>query len=212
MEIESIDVSWLTRKPLAVKIIRVESPSLIWVHLENGDIDFKNMMGDLQRRMKQREPYILYQPDPVEVDQIVAIKEGNKWQRGYVLNVTGQHAHVALKDWGRTVWRPFHECYELQDQFRELHWRAIPCGLTYIGPFQPTDTWPSKATAMTRNLANGRRGWISIKLPVNCSVAALVELSIDNTQGETYDLAEMLVRLGYVKRVSKITVDVFPAV
>lgn len=150
MEIESIDTSLLTRGPLAVKIIKVESPTLFWVHLTNGALDFKYMMDDLQRRMKQREHYTLYQPDKVYEDDVVVVKEGNRWQRGYVMEVGDHQAHVALKDWGRSIWKPFHECHHLQDQFRELPWRAIPCGLAHVGPTKPVDTWPSRTRTMTK--------------------------------------------------------------
>lgn len=213
MDIESIDTSLLTRRPLAVKVIKVESPTLIWVHILNGDEQFRYMLDDLQRRMTQRARYVLYQPDDVNVDDIVAVKEDNKWQRGYVLETRGQQAHVALKDWGRDMWVPFHECHELQAQFREVEWRAVPCGLAYVGPVRPTDTWPSKTKAITRTLASGRRGWITIRLPMDYNTAALVDLSMENSAGNgEFDLAEILHKLGYVERIEQMVVDIFPAV
>ncbi|EZA49470.1 hypothetical protein X777_12326, partial [Ooceraea biroi] len=51
IEIKTIDVTLLTRRPLAVTVIKVNSPSLIWVHIKNSQIDYQEMREDLQVAM-----------------------------------------------------------------------------------------------------------------------------------------------------------------
>ncbi|KYN14656.1 hypothetical protein ALC57_13135 [Trachymyrmex cornetzi] len=55
MEIATLNTKYLTRSPLKVKVIRVDSPSLFWVQLNNSQEDFEDMMEDLAYRMKRRK-------------------------------------------------------------------------------------------------------------------------------------------------------------
>lgn len=48
---------------------------------------------------------------------------------------------------------------------------------------------------------------------MDCSVGALVDLTIDNSPSHGgFDLAEILDKLGFLARTTKMVVDVFPGV
>ncbi|KYN33838.1 hypothetical protein ALC56_11810 [Trachymyrmex septentrionalis] len=51
MEIATLNTKYLTRSPLKVKVIRMDSPTLFWVQLDNSKEDFKDLMEDLARRI-----------------------------------------------------------------------------------------------------------------------------------------------------------------
>lgn len=212
MEIEYIDTQLLTRSLLAVKIVWVESPTLFWVHIENGAAEFAEMLDELQRWMNRRWREIQYQPDKVDLEEIVAVREGNKWQRGMVTEVDGGDVRIALGDWGRYIWRPHHQCYQLANRFREANWNAVPCGLAYVGPVTNTNRWPRKTIALTKTLAEGKRGWMNIQAHVNPNVAAFINLTISTPTGGDYELAQVLKQLGHLKIINTLAVDVFLAI
>ncbi|EZA49527.1 hypothetical protein X777_12228 [Ooceraea biroi] len=106
-------------------------------------------------------------------------------------------AQIALKDWGRSVWRPSNDCYQLLDRFRELEWQAVPCGLVRIKPTQDTNTWPRNTRRITKAIAERKTGWIQIEKAINDS-AAYIDLAIDNSPGNgDYDLGHILTQLGH---------------
>jgi len=74
----------LTRSPLAVRIIKVDSPTRFWVQLKNSHEDFKEMLDDLGRRMTRRGRQLRHRPDHVKEGELVAVKEGRGCQRGFV--------------------------------------------------------------------------------------------------------------------------------
>ena len=67
-------------------------------------------------------------PDHTHLDEMVAIREERKWQRGILTQIQGMA--VALRDWRRIIKRPSFEIYILEEKFRELKKQAIPCVLT----------------------------------------------------------------------------------
>jgi len=163
MEIKCFNTRHLTRGSLKVKVVRVDSPTFLWVQLENQREDFQELLEDLSRRMTRRGRCLRYRPDPIMLGEIVAIREGKGWQRGIVTQVgEGDMVTIALRDWGRAIQRPYHDIYILEDRFRELEWQAIPCGLAHIQPVGGRTRWPRRAKELTRLLLEKREGWIRI--------------------------------------------------
>jgi len=61
MEIECMNTRLLTRSPLAVKIIKVDSPTWFWVQLKNSHEDFNRQL--------------CHRHDHVKEGEVVAVKE-----------------------------------------------------------------------------------------------------------------------------------------
>ena len=163
MEINHIDTGLLTRSPLKVRIIKADSPTLIWVQLQNSAEDFDEMLDELQRRMTRRSRVLHQRPEDLQPDEIVAVHDRRKWQRGVILNTQGDGtATILLKDWARIIERPYCEIYQLEDRFRELEWRAIPCALAHTGPCPVKRVWSRRTRELLRFLIEQREGWIVI--------------------------------------------------
>ncbi|EZA51553.1 hypothetical protein X777_09763, partial [Ooceraea biroi] len=202
MEIKGINPALLTRRSLAVTVVRVDSPGLIWVHIKNAQQDFQEMMEDLQVMMQRRGRYLACLPNQVQEDQIVAIRDGNRWHHGCFAAIEGDLARVTLKDWGRNVLRPLHECHRLPVRLHEVSWQAVPCSLSRVGPMQPADIWRFDTRQMAKALAEHRSGWIKIRKAVED--AAIVDLTIDNhPEDGAYDLKDILIRMGYIQQAPK---------
>lgn len=212
LEIPTYNTRFLARGRLPVKIVRVESPTLFWVQLQNSQEDFKEMLDDLKRRMMRRSKNLHLRHDILHLDEIVAVQEGRSWQRGMITQIRGDATVViALKDWGRTIERPCFETYILGDQFRELEWQAIPCALAYTGPDPSRNMWPRRTKELTRFLVDRRDGWISITGNLR-GEAALVRLEIKNECGtEIKSLKNILIDLGHAKHSEKILERVHPS-
>lgn len=128
MEIQFINTRLLTRGPLAVKIVKVDSPTQFWVQLKNSQEDFKDLLDDLNRRMTRRGSRLHHQSDHVLPGEIVAIREGRGWQRGIVLELEANRmARVGLRDWGRIIRRPASEIYQLEE-FASWSGKGSPAG------------------------------------------------------------------------------------
>lgn len=213
MEILSINTRLLTCSPLAVKIVKVESPTLFWVQLVNCSEDFEDLLDDLSRRMTRRGPRLRFPPDRVLPDELVAIREGRGWQRGIVLElVDNRTARIALRDWGRIIRRPISEIYQLEDKFRELEWQGIACGLAYTTSCMPGKEWTRKTREITKLLAERCDGWISIRGTVG-DEAALVKLDVKIESGSDHiNLKEALVRLGSARHSEKIKAGPQPSI
>jgi len=212
MEIESMNTRLLTRSPLAVKIIKVESPTRFWVQLKNSHEDFKEMLDDLARRLGRRGRQLRQRPDHVREGELVAVKEDRGWQRGLVTrhNRDGT-ALIALRDWGRTIERSICEVYLLEDRFRELPWQGIPCGLAYTGPISG-NTWSRKVRELTKLLLERQEGWITI-LGTLKDEAALVKVKVETEQkNNDINLKEILILLGYARDYEQIRVGAYPSV
>ena len=197
MEIKCINTSLLSRGPLKAKVIRVDSPSFLWVHLDGTREDLDELVEDLTRRMMRRSEFLHLPPDEIKPDTEVAVREGRRWQRGFVLQIErGNRVTVALRDWGRAVHRPMFEIYILEDRFRELEWQAIPCGLAHLRPLEGRTRWPHRSIALTRQLVEKREGWIKIRRPVRDEAAIIDFEARPMGDDETRDLARLLVQMG----------------
>jgi len=142
-----------TDSPLAVKIIKIDSLTQFWVQLKNSQEDFKEMLDNLIRRMIRQDRQLRHRPDHVKEGELMAVKEGRGWQRGFVTrhNRNGT-ALIALRvgQWGRVIERSICEIYLLEDRFREISWQGIPCGLAYTGPIS-RNTWSRKVKELTNS-------------------------------------------------------------
>ncbi|EZA61825.1 hypothetical protein X777_09150 [Ooceraea biroi] len=212
MEIGHINTAKLTRHSLAVKILKVESPNLIWIHIRNGEETFQELRAEMQWKMARQAKYLICYPDDILVDEAVAIREANHWHRGQILQIRDWKAYIALKDWGRSVWRPFNECYRLLDRFRELEWQTVPCDLARIKPTQDTNTWPRSTRQITKAIAEKKVERIQIKKAIK-DTAAYVDLAIDNSpRNGDYDLGHILTQLGHTQEIPKAGIDLSPGI
>ncbi|KYN05856.1 Tudor domain-containing protein 6 [Cyphomyrmex costatus] len=202
MEVECINTRLLARSPLAVRIVKVDSPSLFWAQLKTSNEDFRELLEDLTRRMTRKGHMLRLFPDHIIVGEAVAIREGKGWQRGIITDVNGDRTvAVSLRDWGRNVERPCFEVHILEDRFRQMRWQGIPCGLGYTAPFSGS-TWSRKAKDLTKFLINQQEGYISILGTVR-DEGALVELKIRSggnaRQYHEINFKETLIKLGYAQ-------------
>jgi len=197
MEIKCFNTRYLTRGSLKVRIVKVDSPTFIWVQLENSREDFEEFLEDLTRRMTRRGRLLRHRPDHVLPDELVAVREGKGWQRGIVTQLgKGDLVTVALRDWGRAIQRPVYDIYILEDRFRELEWQAIPCGLAHIQPIGGRPRWPRKARELTRLLLEKREGWIRILGSIR-DEAAIIALELKRESlDEMGSLTDLLIGMG----------------
>ena len=97
MDIRSINTKDLSRGSLHVRIIKVDSLTLLWVQLYHAREDLEELLEDLSRRMARRGRGLIH--DHVLPDEYVAVCEGKTWQRGVVMSLKGKDTVVvALKD------------------------------------------------------------------------------------------------------------------
>ena len=120
MEIATLNTKYLTCSSLKVKVIRIDSPTLFWVQLDNSKEDFKDLMEDLARRIT-RSRFLHYRVYDVRLDDMVVVQEGRRWHRGIVLQIQGDGTvSIGLRDWDRLMERRYSEICILEDRFREL--------------------------------------------------------------------------------------------
>jgi len=214
MEPSPIDTGKLTRSRLEVIILRILSPLLFWVRLKNSDKDLQEMEEELTLRMTKRNKFLICWPEDIKVGMNVAIRGDDCWRRGWIekINRGPNMVRVYQGDHGRSTWRPMHEIYRLEDRFLELSWQAIACGLAYAESPTNAIIWPEKTKDLCRILAEGHIDWINIVQSIR-SGAAFVKLTVqgENYEG-SYNLRDMLIKLGHVELSTSITKDVFPAV
>ena len=218
-ETSFVNTDKLSRRRHEVNILRVESPLLFWVQLRTGEDSLKGLLEELEIHMARKGKYLSLWPKQIKEEEIIAVKEKEKWQRGLIVRVdqTRGMALIALADLGRTTWKLFKDLYFLEERFKKLSWQAIACGLAHIAPPAPTDTWAAKTRTLCRLLAEGEKGWIRIKYPL-WPGAALVDLTIIGPKNnsiihKTIHLKEALIYLGHAREEKdKVTVDTFPAV
>ncbi|KYN09261.1 hypothetical protein ALC57_18625 [Trachymyrmex cornetzi] len=174
------------------RVIKVDSPSLIWIQLHHAREDLEELIDDLTSRMARRGRGLILNPDHALPDEYVAVQEGRTWQRGVIINLEGKHTvMVALRDWGRVIQRPVTDMYILEDRFRELNWQAISCGL--VGA---RSRWSRNSRALTRLLLGKREGWMRI-LEFIEDYAAIITLELKReSEDETSSLKDLLISMG----------------
>lgn len=76
MEIKHVNTRLLTRSPLAIEVIKVDSPTKFWVHLNTCREDFDELLEDLSRRMDEDGLYTTdFTPDDIKIGEFVAIRD-----------------------------------------------------------------------------------------------------------------------------------------
>ncbi|EZA55729.1 hypothetical protein X777_04168 [Ooceraea biroi] len=141
-------------------------------------------------------------PDQVKVNQAIAIRDGIRWHRGCITGIEGDMARIALKDWGRHILRPLHECHRLPLRFHELSWQAVACSLSRVSPMQPSGNWSFETRQMAKAIAEHQNG--KIKIRKGDDNGAFVDLIIDNHPDEGYyDVKDILIKMGYIQSAPK---------
>lgn len=196
MQVECINTRLLSRGPLRVRVLKVETPTFFWIMLENGLGELTELIEDMSHRINRRAHLLHHRPDHVQPGELVAIREGRRWQRGIIERVSGDTATILLRDWGQIVTRDLFECYTLEDRFREVHWKAIPCGLAYIKPIGSGIYWPDRVNVLTKHLIEGREGTIQIHGSHADEAAAVSFEAVRQSEDEINNLKDLLIRMG----------------
>jgi len=199
MEIEHLDTQKLSRSPFAVKIVRVFSPMLIWIHLENSKESFQKMMEDFNQRMNKRRFF----HSNTKLGDIVALETKGGWQRGIVTKMNGDETvQIGLRDWGVYIRHATAELYHLEERFREHYWQAVPCSLAYTAPATTGPTWSRRAINVTRSIAEQQTGIMQIIKPIR-DEGALIKLDIKNETNNVYhNLRDLLIELGVAQEIA----------
>jgi len=213
MEIKCVNTRHLTRGSLKVKIVKVDSPTFLWIQLENSREDLEELLEDLTRRMTRRARLLRHRPDHILPDELVAVREGKGWQRGIVTQLgSGDLVTIALRDWGRAIQRPVHDIYILEDRFRELEWQAIPCGLAHVQPIGGKSRWPRRAKELTRILLEKREGWMRILGSIRDEAAVIALELRRESMDEMSSLTDLLVGMGCAQYTDKEIAAAIPGI
>lgn len=197
MEIKHINPRLLIKNSLAVKIIKVDSPTRFWVHLMDQRKAFKEMQKELNKRMNRKAQLLQPGIDYIMNNEPIAIREGQGWRRGLIIDGIEENGMttVALRDWGRVARRQTTEIYTLENRFRKLGWQGIPCGLAHLrSTFGKL--WSLRAKETIRILIEKQEGWINI-LGTLEDEAALVKLQVKNEAKNEIKIKEIMILLGY---------------
>ncbi|KYM97834.1 hypothetical protein ALC62_11473 [Cyphomyrmex costatus] len=196
MDVRSINTVDLSRGSLHVRIIKVESPTLLKVHLYHAREYLEELLDDLTHRMTRKSQNLIC-----------------NWQRGVIINLADRTtATIALRDWGRVIRRPISEIYILEDKFRELNWQSIPCGLAHLCPVGSKSRWSRKSRALTKLLLGQREGWMRILEPIQ-NHAAVITLELKReSEDEMSSLKEMLIATGCAQHTDEKIVSAIPGI
>ncbi|KAL0128574.1 hypothetical protein PUN28_003729 [Cardiocondyla obscurior] len=205
--IPTINTYHLTRSFLEAMVLEVESPTLFWVKLKNGQDELNELLDYLTMRMKRIGTKLTMAPDRIHVGTLVAVKEGRRWQRGIITEVTS-HTDVTihLKDWGRKIHRRKFDCCHLENRFREQPWQAIPCGAHGIRPVSPTG-WTERDIILTKALIEKEWGEIKIR---RASGGEFAEVDFSTHRPDDFrrhDLAHALEQAGAALRSSNVIIN-----
>lgn len=213
MEIKCINTRLLTRGDLKARIIRVESPTFFWIHLENSREDYEEMFEELARRMTRKSHFLHQFSDHIRLDTIVAIREGKRWQRGIITQIKERNiVTVSLRDWGRTIQRSVFDCYVLEDRFRNREWQAIPCALAHIKPTGVRIRWPRKVIQLSRLLLEKREGWFNIRRSLRDEAAVVNVRLRPESEDEMSDLQGLLIRMGCAQHIHQSIIETIPSI
>lgn len=181
MEIKSIDALLLTRGPLAIRVVEVESPGRFWIQVENGREALKKLQEDLEYKMGKKRSMIW--PHHVRTGTIVAVKRNGRWERGVVGAIRGQQVTVELKDWGRMMTTSAGNLYHLPRMFYDFPWCAFPCSLGNTYPNGNHATWAAAACHFMQTTTMGSKGWIRIQ-GAEEDGTAMVQMTIETAKGQ----------------------------
>jgi len=81
---------YLNSGSLHVRIIKVNSPTLLWIQLYYAREDLEELLEDLSRRMARGGRGLIHNPDRVLPDEYIAVCEGKTWQREVVMSLKGR--------------------------------------------------------------------------------------------------------------------------
>ncbi|XP_067208345.1 uncharacterized protein [Linepithema humile] len=213
MNIEHINTRTLSRSTMEVRVVKVISPTLLWVHLKHCNARLDELLEDINEYMKRKKDRMLLNPDYITENEVVAVPTNRGWQRAIVIRFNeNDTVQLMLRDWGAFKRHSKYNLYRLENHFREQSWFAIPCGLAYAGPTTRGLMWSKTTKALTKVLAENHEGWFNIIKPIK-DEGALIRLSIVRKREEfARNLLQDLIDLGEVKKTSTPAVTVYPTV
>ncbi|EFN78927.1 hypothetical protein EAI_09045 [Harpegnathos saltator] len=202
MNITHIKTTLLTRNPLPVQIIRVESPTLFWVQLKYNKTTLLELQEDLEWVLKRRPNRYILLPHAIIPGRIVAVRNLDQWCRGTVTATRKGIAFIRLDDWGKCVVKASTDIYKLPDQFYLMPWQTISCSLYNTKPAGPSLTWSTKAKQLIKLLAEGEEGWMKIRRTIS-SQSAEVEMQMSRPNRLSYSsLRTELIDLGQAETIT----------
>lgn len=199
MSIEVADTWRLSRSTMRVRVIKVISPSLFWIHLTHCDKQLKDMLNNLTIYMNQRKDDLIVFPHAIKEGLEVAAYTKMGWQRAIVTRLNEDDTvQLMLRDFGIHTRHLKKELYVLTKQFKES-WYAIPCGLAYAEPTTSGQWWSRKTQALMKILAQGHEGQFKILASIR-GEGAWVSLQVITNQ-TSFDLLDTLIQLGRAKKI-----------
>ncbi|KYN10238.1 hypothetical protein ALC57_17636, partial [Trachymyrmex cornetzi] len=199
----------LSRGPLKVRVIKVNSPTYFWVQLGHAREDLEELSEELTHRMARRGRFLRQNHDRVLPDELVAVREGKTWQRGVVGRLESKNmVTVALRDWDRIIQRPIEDMHVLE----ELNWQAIPCGLAHLCPVGAKSRWPRRSRELTRLLLERREGWMRIIRSIADVSAVITFEPRRESEDEMSSLKNLLISMGCAQHTDDEIVPTIPSV
>lgn len=212
MSIAYINISTMSRGPLPVHVVQVESPALIWVQLRYNRKAIMELQEELEWYLRKKKRQYTIFSDGLRENQDVAVKNNYEWCRGKITLVTDSIATVHLGDWGRSIRKNIRELYQLPEQFKDLLWQALLCGLQGVKPVGIARVWPNKTRAITRLLAEDEDAWMLIKRNLSSRIIEIeLRMTRTNRQGPT-SLKEELLNLGQIEMATQDAERAYPSI
>lgn len=183
--VEHVDTRHLTRQPLNIRVLRVESPTLFWVKITNSEETDNFNKELLNWWMPRRLRYLQLWPQNRYYRAPVAIEIEGNWERGELLQEVDVDQYVVgLRDAGVEVYANQEELYRLPKLFHTRRWRAIPCSLVDIVPTKfVTMEWAPSEVMLMKNLCEGKEGHMKIRGSTESGLGAFVYLTLKQPAG-----------------------------
>lgn len=213
MSIATINTEQLSRGTMQVRVVKVVSPTLFWVHLGHNKAYYDEFLEDLNIYMDRKKDKMRIIPHYIKLNEVVVVKTRRGWQRGIVVRFNEDDTvQIFLRDWGFFIRHSQHDLYRLEKHFSEEAWLAIPCGLANAGPISQGRWWSQETKTLTRLLMENQVGWFKIVESVHAE-GALVRLNVLRRQDDnSKDMLETLIQLGHARRTEESLIVIFPTV
>lgn len=193
MAITHIDTRELTREPLNIKVLRVESPNLFWVRVLNSEENRRFRRKLLNWWMSHRLERLILWPHGRYYRAPVAMNTGGGWERGeLVQEINEDRWVVSLRDSGVEIEADCRQLYQLPKEFHGRRWEAIPCSLENLVPTNVTMEWAPSEVQLMKNLCEKKVGRMRIRGSTPNGVGAFVRLVLQQPAGDV-DTEKLLI-------------------